>query len=372
VLGPQAFREIVSGRRRDAGAVAWRALLRLGELPYAAVVRLRNGRYDRGRVDVHRANVPVVSVGNVTLGGTGKTPMVAWLATWLAGRGLRPGIISRGYGSQNGVPNDEARELAQRLPGVPHQQHPQRVKAISRLLAGEAVDAVVLDDGFQHRRLHRDLDIVLIDALEPFGFDHLFPRGTLREPLASLARADVLVLTRSDLVSDARRRSIHSRLSAIAPQAQWCELVHRPAQLRNVQAERRPLAELEGLRIAAFCGIGNPAGFRQTLENCGCRIRRFDEFPDHHRYRQSDVDRLDGLYQSADIDAVLCTHKDLVKLDGAQLGGRPLWAVAIEATITTGQDRLERLLEQVVPSSRREIGPRPDNEPKMGAARANA
>ena len=132
--------------------------------------------------------VPVISVGNLTLGGTGKTPMVEWIVRQLQKREKKVGIISRGYGSRGG-PNDEALELAWKLPSVPHVQNPDRVAAARRAIDEFGCDALVLDDAFQHRRIARDLDIVLLDALEPLGYEHVFPRGTLREPIEGLARA---------------------------------------------------------------------------------------------------------------------------------------------------------------------------------------
>ncbi len=165
-----------------------RGALALAEIPYAAAVDWRNRRYDCGAT-VQRVGVPVVSVGNLTLGGTGKTPLVEWLARWFADRGVRVVLVSRGYGALPGQPNDEALELAQSLPQVPHLQNRDRVQAALEAIGELGAQLILLDDGFQHRRLARDLDLVLVDALEPFGFGHVFPRGTLREPLAGWRRA---------------------------------------------------------------------------------------------------------------------------------------------------------------------------------------
>ncbi len=152
---------------------------------------LRNWRYDTGRAVPRRVSAPVISVGNLTLGGVGKTPFVEWLARWLVARGVRVAIVSRGYGApaSGDSPdierlNDEARELAEKLPGVPHCQHADRLSACQRAIDQHGAELLLLDDAFQHRRVYRDLDILLVDACEPFGFEHVFPRGTLREPLA--------------------------------------------------------------------------------------------------------------------------------------------------------------------------------------------
>src|SRR3954468_14061547 len=191
MIGPTKFRDLVSGRRQGFASAALRVLLRVVEVPYTAVVTRRNRPYDRGRAEIRRVSVPVISVGNLTLGGTGKTPMVKWLAGWLQSNGSRVALVSRGYGAATGKQNDEALELGLALPSVPHLQNRDRVAAAERAIAESTSQVLVLDDGFQHRRLAREIDIVLLDALEPFGFEHVFPRGTLREPLSGLDRAHV-------------------------------------------------------------------------------------------------------------------------------------------------------------------------------------
>ena len=178
-----------------AGTLA-RCLLSAVEVPYTWAVRWRNYGYDHGQSPSQRVSVPVISVGNLSMGGTGKTPLVAWIAQRLQQRGVRVTLVSRGYGAVAGKPNDEALELEQKLPGVPHLQNPDRVAAAQKGIAELGSQAILLDDGFQHRRLARDLDIVLLDAVEPFGFGHVFPRGTLREPISGLRRADLVALSR--------------------------------------------------------------------------------------------------------------------------------------------------------------------------------
>ncbi len=353
MLSPSQFRELVSGRRRGLAATLLRASLRAAETPYTFVVRLRNRRYDRGRAEIHRAAVPVISVGNLTLGGTGKTPLVEWVARWLREHDVRVTLISRGYGAEDGVYNDEARELEQKLPDVPHIQDPDRVRAAQVAVEELQCQAILLDDGFQHRRLARDLDIVLIDALEPFGFGHVFPRGTLREPWSGLARAQLVALSRADLVDADTRTLIRRRVAEVAPHAGWAELEHRPRSLLASDGHQTPLDALAGQRVAAFCGIGNPAGFRHTLESCGYQVAAFREFPDHHDYSRADVESLHSWARSqSDLHAVLCTHKDLVKLSLARLGPQPLRAVTIGIEFLSGQAELETRLAALLPRCR--------------------
>lgn len=347
---PSEFRELASGRRRGTSAAAMRTLLRGAEFGYAAAMRWRNRRYDRGSLPIERVEVPVVSVGNITLGGTGKTPMVEWLARWYRSRGVRVAIVSRGYRAEQGAANDEALELEQRLPDVPHVQNRDRVAGAKMAIEEFESQLILLDDGFQHRRLGRDLDIVLIDALEPFGFGHVFPRGMLREPLSGLARADLVALSRADLVDAERREEIARRVRPYAPNAAWLELAHRPRRMIAADAAELAVDDLAGKRVAAFCGIGNPAGFRRTLEGIGANVIALREYPDHHAYSRDDVAALGQWVESLAVEAVVCTAKDLVKLRLAQLGRRRLWALAIELDILAGRDALEALLAKFPPS----------------------
>ena len=225
---------------------------------------VRNAGFDRGWKQIHHADVPVVSVGNLTLGGTGKTPMVEWVARWYRRRGVRVAILSRGYGQTGGL-NDEGRVLEENLPDVPHLQDPDRVALAGIATRELESELIVLDDGFQHRRLARDVDLVLLDALEPFGLGHLFPRGLLREPIRSLRRADVVVLSRADLVTAADRAAIRAEAERRAGPLRWVEARHAPLDLIDSEGNASPLDELAGQSVAAFCGIGNPEGFRRTL-----------------------------------------------------------------------------------------------------------
>ena len=349
MLSPSRFRDLVSGRRRGVTAAVLRLVLRLAEAPYTWAVRWRNWRYDSGAAAVHRVDVPVVSVGNLTLGGTGKTPMVEWLARWFRQREVRVTVISRGYGARSGTQNDEALELQQKLPDVPHLQNPDRVAAAKAAVGRFDSQVIVLDDAFQHRRIARRLDIVMLDASEPFGFGHVFPRGTLREPVAGLHRADVVALSRADMLDESSRAEIRRRVGRHAPDAEWLEVVHAARTLISAGGVAEPLERLAGKPVAAFCGLGNPAGFRHTLASCGYRVADFREFPDHYRYGRRDVESLSAWADKLDVAAVLCTHKDLVKLAVDRLGRRPLRAVGVGLEITTGRESLEARLRALLP-----------------------
>lgn len=341
-----SFHALVNGQQRGLGAACARAALRVAETPYTWAVRWRNWRYDRGRAAVQHVGVPVVSVGNLTLGGTGKTPFVAWLAQWYLDRGVRVGLVSRGYRSQPGRPNDEALELAQRLPGVPHVQHPDRVAAAREVIA-QGCQLVIADDAFQHRRLGRDLDIVLLDAREPFGGEHVFPRGLLREPLAGIARADVVALSRANQVDADRRRAIHDRVRQFNPHAIWLETEHRPTRLVSSAGDTLPLDALRDAPVFAFCGLGNPHAFRDTLVASGATLVGWREFPDHHPYAPTDLAALAQAIAATPARLAVTTSKDLVKLPSPTLDKTPLWSLAIELQITTNTDALTAKLQSL-------------------------
>jgi tetraacyldisaccharide 4'-kinase len=292
--------------------------------------------------------VPVVSVGNLTLGGTGKTPCVEWVSRFYRGRDVAVAIISRGYGAEGGR-NDEAMVLEENLPDVPHLQDPDRVAAAERAVEELESELIVLDDGFQHRRLHRDLDVVLIDATCPPTRDHLFPGGTLREPVGGLRRAGAIVLTRCDQVPAEEVERLRTWLAKRWPDTPVALTEHRPVEVGN-GAERAPVAELAGRTVGAFCGIGNPAAFRRTLAALGAKVAEFRTFPDHHRYTRDDVADLTRWAARLPADSPLATtQKDWVKLRLPDLAGRRLWAVRIGLAFRDGEAELAAALERVMP-----------------------
>jgi tetraacyldisaccharide 4'-kinase len=327
-----------------------RAGLRLAAFPYSAAVRVRNLLFHRGWLHSTKMAVPVVSVGNLTVGGTGKTPCVEYVARFYRALDWRVAILSRGYGSAAGR-NDEALVLEENLPDVPHLQGADRVQLAQTALEELESEILLLDDGFQHRRLRRDLDIVLIDATVPWGYGYLLPRGLLREPPSSLRRASVIALSHGDQVEADERRRLKEQIQAIAPGIDVIEARHRPLELVNSD---RTTAELEMLRnkpIAGFCGLGNPEAFRRTLADLGANIAAFRAYPDHHAYSRADVDELDAWGRNLPRDTVLVTtQKDLVKLRIAALGGCPLWSLRIAWQVESGKEVLERHLRSVIPS----------------------
>ena len=341
---------IASGAARDPMAVAARAALWWARLPVGLGVTVRNRLFDAGLRRIARATVPVVSIGNLTLGGTGKTPCVEWVARHYREKGLQVAILSRGYGGDSG-PNDEALVLEENLPDVPHLQGRERAE-----LAGTAVEELdsellILDDGFQHRRLHRDLDIVLVDATQPLGDGYLFPRGLLREPVSALGRARVVIVTRSDTIGRdpaARNRiaTLERRLGRELPKA-----VMTPTELLAHDAEAEPLNTIAGKPVLGFCGVGNPESFRRTLIDLGADVRNFLALPDHHAYTRGDVEEL--ARRAAELPPgglALTTQKDSVKLRLADLNGVPLRAARIGLRFLGGEAEVAAALDRVAPS----------------------
>jgi tetraacyldisaccharide 4'-kinase len=345
-MSRQSFIEIISGNRPGLIASLTRGILRVAEVPYAWGAALKNRRFDRNPHLAQRVAVPVISVGNLTTGGTGKTPMVAWICERLLEQNLRVAIVSRGYRADKDGLNDEARELHQRLPTVPHLQNPDRVVAAEKAISDHNVQVIVLDDAFQHRRIHRDLNLLLIDAANPFGFGHQLPRGLLRESVSGIRRADAVILTRADMIGRERVDRIRNRIMSLRQNSVWIEAVHAPASWLDAAGNTSELDSLRGKRVAAFCGIGNPQGFVHTLERLGVEVVGTNFFPDHFHFDQTSLQEISAWARGlGKIDSLVCTHKDLVKIGNVPLGEYPLQALLVTMQINAGSELLASLLE---------------------------
>jgi tetraacyldisaccharide 4'-kinase len=310
--------------------------------------------------------VPVVSIGNLTVGGTGKTPMTQWLCRRLGEEGRRVAVLSRGHGgtgtavrivsSGKGVPSDagaagaadagdEPALLARTLPGVPVLTGKDRRLSGREALRRFPLDALVLDDGLQYWQLWRDLDIVLLDARRPFDNGRPLPRGLLREPKSHLRRAQAVVITRSGGLADAAREALKRQVAALASEADVYFADHRPVGLSLVTDLSAPpvgLDRLAGLRVVALCGIAQPTSFLESLERCGALVARELTYADHARYTEVDVRRAARALEETGADALVMTEKDAVKWPGGL--DAPCYAVRIEMQVEDG----DRLMETVV------------------------
>jgi len=337
--------DLIDGRRRGAKAALQRLALRMASWPYAAAMALRNFAYDRNWFNVHRARVPVVSVGNLTVGGTGKTPCIEYLAKWFRAHEVCVAILSRGYG-ESGRRNDEALLLEENLPDVPHLQGSDRAALAQTAIEELESEVLLLDDGFQHRRLARDIDLVLIDATNPWGFGALLPRGLMREPPRSLRRATAAIVTRCDQAAFEQIDAIEKRMQRIAPGMPVLRSEHRATAWQQRGEDELAPGALAGKKAIGFCGIGNAGAFRRSVEALGLEIAGWKEFPDHHRYQRGDVEDLQDWSANADCDVVVTTQKDRVKLQLGELAGRPLYALRIEFQITKGEETLHEILKR--------------------------
>lgn len=344
------YRSLMSGQRTDPLAFLLRGVLRTASIPYGMAVAVRNRRFDVGSAEIHHSSVPVISVGNLTTGGTGKTPIVCFLGKWFRERGIRVAIISRGYGRGAADANDEALELHARLPDVPHVQDADRVEAAR--IAVEELDAevILMDDGFQHRRLHRDLNIVVIDATCPFGFGYLLPRGLLRESIKNLSRADLVIITRCDAVDESAIIEIQRAVQDAHRGIPAIRSRHAPTRLLVYPNSYLPLEEISGRDVAVVSAIGNPAAFEETIQASGATIVDSRWLPDHDAYSPETVRELRVWIESLGtrVERVLCTHKDLVKLQTDRLGGCPLAALVIELELISEAESLETALQAIV------------------------
>ena len=347
-------RAVIAPERGGAALALARAALLAPAAAYGLGVRARNGLYRRGWAKSYRAGPAVISVGNITAGGTGKTPLVAWLARLLVIRKMQPAILSRGYGrdARLGV-DDENLMLSSLAQDIPVVVDSDRIRGADRAVREHGANVLILDDGFQHRRIARDLDIVLIDAVWPFGAGHLLPRGLLREPLGELSRADFLLLTRTNLVTPDAVGEITARLAKLAPRvptACCAVVVRRLKALGRGDAERLPADALKRGRWAAFCGIGNPEGFRLTLRKAGCEPAFMSVFSDHERYCRRQVELVLGRAVEAGCDAVVTTEKDAVKVEQLLRGTAvpAVYALQTDLDFAKGSDALTAAILRAV------------------------
>lgn len=345
-----------------------RLLIPLAEA-YGQGALLREQAYRRGWLKSRRLSRPVISVGNLTVGGSGKTPLVAWIAEALLRRGYKPAILTRGYGRRRGPDvvaiepqpernidprsvGDEPALLARALPQVPIVVSADRYRA--GLLAEErfGVDLHILDDGFQHLALHRDLDVVAVDVTRELSDHALLPAGRLREPCSALRRADLILLTRTELENP---EPIERQVRAINPEAGLfrCSTVLR-GLFEAGRGEVQPPAVYKGRPLCAFCGIGNPGAFFSDLRRWGFNLSAEFAFRDHHVYGAQEMKRLVAAARAAGAVAFVTTEKDVMNLSPQWNSELPVLACGIRLEISSAAAFEEALLAGVASPGPRE------------------
>jgi tetraacyldisaccharide 4'-kinase len=326
-----------TGRGRRARAV--RALLAPAETLYGAVIATRGKLYDWGIFRAIEFSVPVLSIGNLSVGGTGKTPVAAWFARRFSEKGAAPAIVLRGYGGDEVIVHQRLNE------GIPVIAVADRVRGIRKAIAG-GVNVVVLDDAFQHRRAGRDADVLLVNADAWTGKPRLLPAGPWREPLRSARRATLVIITRKtadrSVVADVRRA-----LANAAPRVPVAVAHLAPGDLRSTATgQTLPLYALSGADLTAIAAIAQPDAFFRQLTELGAVVRPFS-FPDHHAFTRAEA--RDLATEAGNSDFVVCTLKDAVKLESlwpADAGS--LWYVSQRLRIEDGQEHIDRLLENLL------------------------
>ncbi len=348
---------VVTDDMRGPIAGVLRFFLGMLSFVYLVAVTAMAWLYQKGILKQHRLGSPVVSVGNITVGGTGKTPLVVLIAQIYKQHKLKPVILTRGYmgrglGSSN-KQSDEAMMMREILGDVPVITGADRIKNAEEFLRNGQADVFILDDGFQHWRLARNLDIVAIDATNPFGNGWLLPRGILREPLTALRRAGLLVLTKVDLGAD-RVGTIAQRLAALGCAQQLVETVHRPVRLVDLMTGNpRDPVTIAGQKVCILCSLGSPAAFAATVTRLGAKIQKEFNFADHYVYNTTDIRDILVYCRREHVGVVVTTQKDAVKLadlrdEIRRANGVEFQSLHIELTVRDGTGEnafLQRILD---------------------------
>ena len=338
-------------------------MLQAAAVPYGMIARIRRIAYQRNWLRQHHLPKPVVSVGNLTVGGTGKTPFVIWLAHQLHSRGKRVAILSRGYGRQRASQNlmvsngqgqvkkwqtagDEPWMIAQNCPWAIVAVGPDRHRLGEWVLEKDFCDFFILDDGYQHLTLYRDLDVLLFDSMDICGLSGVLPFGRLREPLEGIKGDGAFVFTRADSPSSIQpvQRCIEESLGRpIRP----IILKSVPKQVQHlVTGQIRPLEFLLENPLLIVSGIGNPQSFREILTNCGSKVCEEIQFPDHCAYGQDEVDMIRKKMDEFNIKVVVTTEKDAVKLREWFTKDDPFWVITTKYEFLLGEDHLMHLLDR--------------------------
>ncbi len=333
---------------------------------YRLALAVRAQAYHWRFLSTGRLACPVVSVGNITLGGSGKTPMVELVALCLRELGAAPAVVSRGYGRDTRgahvvadreggrlgprAAGDEPVLLAERLPGIPVIVGENRLEASRLAVERCGATAIVLDDGFQHRTLHKDLEILVVNGRAPWGNQCLFPRGMLREPLSALRRADLLVVT-----NPAGPLDVQAAAGTIRRHNEGAPVLvasYEVVEAQEIGAGLRvSVGELSGRRLLAFAGLGSPSGFADTLTSAGVRVAGLVEYPDHYWFSEGDLRELGRQARATGAEGLITTDKDRVRLRSLTLPSLPIWVLSVRLRLDAGRATLLQTLGRTLASA---------------------
>lgn len=337
------FLGVISGERKGILAALAKVFLWVLSLLYGIAIKIRAALYAAGLKRRKKALRPVISIGNITTGGTGKTPMVAMLSKKLHQRGHKVAVLSRGYRAR-GAKNEEGELLEKLVPTTAQVQGKNRVAGAARAVSEHGATCLLLDDGFQHWRLERDLDVVTVDAMLPLGYGKLLPAGLLREPVTALSRADAFVVTRADQVKPEQADVLAKFLSERAPGAVVARARHGAAALiRQSDGVKKKPETLKGKKVMAFCGIGNPRAFKATLRQLGAVVKAFVPLADHQLYPAYLLKKLDEAVRASGAEYVVTTEKDAVKITDWDWP-KPCFALRVEMEIFENEEEFMRLV----------------------------
>ena len=360
----QSYRRLISGQSSGFGASTLRSLLAVAAIGYSLVVRLRNLLYSKGLLKVHHVDASVLCVGNITVGGTGKTPLVVWLCNLitqnpkLKTQNYKSAILTRGYKArtqENKDFKDEIAILAESCPEAEVIVNPDRFAGATEAIDKYAAKVLIMDDGFQHRRLARDLDIAAIDATQPFGYGKMLPAGLLREPVSSLNRAGAVVITRCDQVTEAQLSELEQKLRAINPGMIIARSIHKPVYAKSTKNKEISIEDLKRKKVFAFCGIGNPDAFLNTIKNLGAELAGSKVYDDHYHYTDACLTEISEQAKELGADLILTTQKDWTKVVStfkSQISNfkspLPFAYLAIEIKFLAGEDKLTALINDTL------------------------
>ncbi len=337
--------ELMTDQRKDWFAQILKIALFVLSFFYWTAIKAILWLYRQKILKVKRLPKIVFSVGNITLGGVGKTPLVRLIATMLKKHNLKPVILTRGY-MAGGKSSDEAQMLQNQLKDVPILVGADRYKTAQNFLREKIADVFILDDGFQHWHLFRNFNIVVIDSVNPFGNLFVLPRGILREPVDSLKRANIFVLTKTDLGKD-NLKDIYQKIKQFQPTATIVETIHDPVSLINInnQGDQKGLTFIDNQDVCLFSGIGDPRSFEESAKSAGAKIKKHFAFMDHHAFLKDDIEKIVHHCRVQNIKTLITTEKDAVRLtEWLYLFPREfhVFVLEIELKILKGEQDLEK------------------------------